>query len=237
MSYANNNYQSNYRNNGSGRDNYQNKQGSYQNGNQNNSQNSYPTNQSGQNGYKNNYQNNHKSGYQNNHKNKYEKLSTYGQSFYSQGMSVLTVSFYKTNLSFLFQPFTGTAPNGSDIFDKKGIITTINREGAAALLNVCDEILLGSVEATILTLQCANDVTLTLEMKAPGEVYLVISKDNQTIPFKFASRTVSVRENGINTTKVIESGLRAFMGVPTSYLLATNMAAHSAKLGEGFETQ
>ena len=204
MSYANNNYQSNYRNNGSGRSNYQNKQSGYQSSNQNN----------------------------------YEKLSTHIRNLYSKGMAILTLSFFKNNFSLLMRPSIETSsPNGLDEFNKEGIMTTINYDGASALWLTCRKIIFDSDESVVLKLQCANKVTLILEKKAPGEVYLVVIKNDRTIVFRFTSTVRKVTENGATRTEIIENGLGVFMFTLEGYLQGVNADAHFAKLGEEFEVQ
>ena len=198
---------------------YQNNQGSRNSGS------NYPNSS---NGYKNNYQNNHK--------NNYEKLSTHIRNLYSKGMAILTLSFFKNNFSLLMRPSIETSsPNGLDEFNKEGIMTTISYDGASALWLTCHKIIFDSDESVVLKLQCANKVTLILEKKAPGEVYLVVIKNDRTIVFRFTSTVRNVTENGATRTEIIENGLGVFMFTLEGYLQGVNADAHFAKLGEEFE--
>ena len=169
-------------------------------------------------------------------KNPYESTSTFIRNLYSLGYSSMRISFYKVNLSLLFQPFEGKNPRtGLSIYNKRGIMTTVTYEGAAALWKSCYDIIHGSVETLTLVIPCAAGASLTLEKKAPGEIFITINKDNQLIPFKFASQTIKVKENGVETVKIVETGLSVFMKVIDGYLEGTNADGHLNKLGDDFE--
>ena len=114
-------------------------------------------------------------------------------------------------------------------------MTTVTYEGAYGIWKSCYNILHGSVEASCLVIPCAGGATLTLEKKAPGEVFLTINKNNQSISFKFASSTATVKENGLEVVKVVETGLGAFMKMVDGYLTGTNSSGHLNKLGDDIE--
>jgi hypothetical protein len=70
--------------------------------------------------------------------------------------------------------------------------------------------------------------------------YLAIDKNNQSIPFKFKTKEVQVKENGHTVTKVIQSkviqsGLGAFVKTIEGYLTGIGADLHLSKLPDNFE--
>jgi len=170
-----------------------------------------------------------------NNKETYTKHSTFIRNMYSKGYSSILISYFKFNLSLLFFPYEGTDQNGRSMYSKKGIVTTIGYEMAAGLWKAFHDILYDSLEALHLVIPCAGGTILTLEMKAPGEIFLAINKNNQTITFKFASTIAKEKVNGIEVTKIIESGLGAFMKLLDGYLTETGGSTHLNKIGDDLE--
>ena len=177
-----------------------------------------------------------------NYKNKYERESTFIRNLYSPGYSSILISFYKVNLSLLFQPFERIDPrNGRDTYGKRGVMTTITYEGAAALYFVAHDILFGNnpLQEVTLTIQCAGSATLVLErVLGQGdqpETFLVVTKNNETIAFKFNTIESKVRQNGQNMIRVIDAGLIAFYKILIGYLTGINASGHLNKLGDDLE--
>ena len=169
--------------------------------------------------------------------NNHERYSTYLRTLYSPGFSAILLSYYKIHLSLLFQPFERTDPRaGMDVYSKRGIMTTVNYAGAFGLWKSCYDIIHGNAETLAVTIHCARNATLTLEKRAPGEVFLTISKDSEIISHKFASLTTKVKGvNGVETIEVIEAGLGAFMKTVDGYLVSINADGHLNKLGDDLE--
>lgn len=164
--------------------------------------------------------------------------STQIRNFYSDGMSYLNTSFFNTNFSFKFYPFINK-DNGRSVYDmKNGINTTVNFEGAYALYNAAKDIIDGKITELNLPIPCAAGAMLTLERKLGQngimETIFSISKNNMIIPFKFPTITFQSKENGQIVTKVIESGLGAFMKTLEGYLTGINADRHLDKLTEDF---
>ena len=164
----------------------------------------------------------------------YSRHSTFLRNLYSPGFSCILVSYYKVNLSLLFQAFEGTEPRtGWDAYSKRGLMTTVNYDGAYGLWQACHYIIHSNAETLTATIHCARNATLTIEKKAPGEVFITISKDGQFVSHKFASLTAKVKEEGgVETVEVIEAGLGVFMKTIDGYLSHINADAHLNKLGD-----
>ena len=162
------------------------------------------------------------------------KTSTQIRNLFSEGMSSLNMTFFNTYLSFNFTPFAGKDQNGSNRFDnQKALTTTVNWEGAFALWKACYEIIFNSADTLNVTIPC-NQASLILEKKAPGEVFVTISKNNETIPFKFSSLSSTKTKDGQQIVEIIETGLGAFMKTINGYLEGVNSARHLDKLTEEF---
>jgi hypothetical protein len=161
------------------------------------------------------------------------------RNFYSEGISYLNISFFNTNLSFKFYPFTGKDENGKSNYDMKACqATTVNFEGAYSLYKVAEDIINGKVNATNLPIPCAGGASLTLERKLAQdgkmETLFTINKNGISIPFKFQTINQQVNENGTIVTKTIESGLGAFMKTIDGYLTGINAERHLNKLTDDY---
>ena len=174
-------------------------------------------------------------------KNNYERHSTYVRNMYSPGFSAILISFFKLNLSFLFQPFLETDRNGRSVYGKRGIVTTVTYEGAAALYIIAHGILFGKVAAqeVVLTIPCAGGASLVFERK-PGqngqmETFLMVTKNNDSIVFKFNTDQYKCIKNNQVVVETIETGLGVFYKILDSYLMATNASGHLNKLGDDLE--
>jgi hypothetical protein len=88
-------------------------------------------------------------------------------------------------------------------------------------------------------LQC-NKAVLILEYKHDQDnqmaVFLIVEKNDQSITFRFPARKVQVKENGQTITKVIQSGLSAFVMTIEGYLTGIGADLHLSKLHDDFES-
>lgn len=166
--------------------------------------------------------------------------STQIRNFYSEGISYLNIKFFNTNLSFQFTPFVSKDATGRSTYDQqKSLMTTVNFDGAFALYNVANDIIQGkTIQEVLLTIPCAGGATLVIDRKlgqnGQMETYFVISKNNNSIPFKFNTSQVQIKENGQMITKTIETGLGAFVKTIDGYLVGINADRHLDKLTEDF---
>jgi hypothetical protein len=126
---------------------------------------------------------------------------------------------------------------GFDQYDMKTFLSTsVNYEGAAGLFFVAMSILVGknSENEVEFVLPCSNDATLTLKYKRDQNnqmsAWLIIDKQNQTIPFRFQTHEYTVKENGQIFTKTIQSGLGVFAKTLEGYLIEIGGANHLSKL-------
>ncbi|MDR1334534.1 MAG: hypothetical protein LBJ71_04935 [Holosporaceae bacterium] len=171
-------------------------------------------------------------------------INTVLRNFYAPGYSYITVAYFNTNLSLRFYRYIGKHnKNGfdQDIYDlPNGMTTTVNYEGASYLHQAAMSILkdINSEKEIGAVLQC-NKAALILECKSDQgnqmAAYLVIEKNNQSIPFKFITHTVQVKENGQTVTKVVQSGLGAFAKTIEGYLIDIGASLHLSKLPDNFE--
>ena len=149
----------------------------------------------------------------------------------------MNIKFYNTNLGFQLYPFTGKDQNGRSQYDtKNGQQTTVSYEGAYSLYHMCSEIVQGKVSEGILSVPCVG-ATITLERKLGlngPETVFSLTKNNVTIPFKFATGTMQVKENGQVITKQIESGVGNFMEVIFGYLTGVNSDRHLDKMTDDY---
>jgi hypothetical protein len=123
---------------------------------------------------------------------------------------------------------------------KNGLTTTVNYEGAFYLYQTGMSILndINSEKEIRGVLPCYK-ATLIFEYKREQDnqmaVYLTIEKNNQSILFKFMTHPVQVMENGQMVTKVIQSGLGAFVKTVEGYLTGIGADLHLSKLPDNFE--
>ena len=166
--------------------------------------------------------------------------STQVRNMYSEGISYINVKYFNMNISFQFHPFLSKDANGRSSWNsQKALVTTVGWDGAFLLYKTGKDIIEGKIpQKTVVTIPCAGGASLVLERKdgADGqmETWFTISKNNEIIPFKFATHTIQVEENGQMVPKVIDSGLGAFVKTLDSYLIGTNTARHLDKVTEDF---
>ena len=166
--------------------------------------------------------------------------STQIRNLYSDGMSCMNIKFYNTNLSLQLYPFISKDQTGKSSYDlKNGQLTTVNFEGASALFQITKDIIEGKLqEECNLPIPCAAGATINLERKlSPAgmmETIFSITKNGVTIPFRFQTMTIQVKENGQVVSKVIESGLGAFNKTIEGYLTGINADRHLDKLTEDY---
>ena len=169
--------------------------------------------------------------------NNNKSANTYIRTLYSPGFSFLMMSFFKTNLTLNFVPYLGKDNVGRSQYSKTEFLsTTVNYEGAAALYMTAMPILDGNESQVELVLPCSNDATLIFEYKLDQNnqmsAYLVIDKNNETIPFRFGTHQFRAKENGQMVTKVLQSGLGAFTKTMEAYLSGIGADLHLSKLSE-----
>ena len=163
--------------------------------------------------------------------------NTFVRNIYSPGFSCLKLSYFKTNLTFSFNPYKSTDNNGRSQYDTKTFLSTsINHGGAAYFYAVAMPIITGKDTETHIeaTLTSSNNTTLTLEYKPDQNnqmcAYMVIRKHSEIIPFMFPSRTYKAIENGQVVTKLIQTDLIAFVKILDGYLSCTGAERHLSKL-------
>ena len=165
--------------------------------------------------------------------------STQIRNLYSDGMSYLNMKFYNTNLSLQFTPFVSKDNTGKSTYDQtRSLVTTINWDSAFALHKVANEIINKNpaYEISKLSIPC-NQCTLDLERRVGNngpETILSISKNNASIPFKFATHQSQVMENNQMVTKIVESGLGVFAKTLEGYLTGINADRHLDKFTEDY---
>lgn len=167
--------------------------------------------------------------------------TTHIRTLFSSGMSSLTIKFFNVNLSLQMMPFTGKDANGRDQYDRqRSVMTTINFEGAALLLKMAKDVIDGKVEGENVQVDvpCNNNVTVSMVWNrgenGQSSTQLTINKNGQTIPFRFATATYKVRQNGQVTQKIVEIGLDVFAKTLEGYLTGINADRHLDKLTEDF---
>jgi len=127
------------------------------------------------------------------------------------------------------------------VYGKKGIMTTINWDQAAAIYIVANDIINGkrAAQEISMTIPCAGGTSLALErthgQTGQMETFLSINKNNESITFKFNIIEVQVKENNQMVVKVIEAGLGAFAKILEGYLEGINANAHLDKFGDDLE--
>lgn len=161
------------------------------------------------------------------------------RNLYSDGMSYMNIKFFNTNLSFSLYPFISKDNLGKSSYDmKNGQVTTVNFEGAAALELTIEDIINGKIQECNLPIPCAGGASLNLERKlgqnGTMETIFSISKNGVTIPFKFQTMTIQVKENGQIVTKIVESGLKSFLSIVKGYSTGINADRHLDKLTEDY---
>jgi len=153
----------------------------------------------------------------------------------------MNIKFYNTNLSFQFHPFVSKDATGKSTYNQqKALMTTVNWDGAFALYKVAHDIINGkdAANGVFLTIPCAGGAALILERKmgtnGQMETFFVISKNNETIPFKFSTHSIQVKENNQMIDKIIETGLGTFLKTIDGYLGGINADRHLDKMTEDY---
>lgn len=167
--------------------------------------------------------------------------STQIRNMYSDGISYLNMKFFNTNMSFQFAPFVSKDATGRSTYDQqKSLMTTANFEAAFAIYKAANDIIQGGegAKGSLLNVPCAQGASLTLERKigqnGQMETWFIITKNNASVPFKFNTHQIQVKENEQMVTKVIESGLGALVKTLDGYLTGINADRHLDKLTEDF---
>ena len=147
------------------------------------------------------------------------------RNYYSPGYSYVKLSYYKSFLVFTFVPFEYTKKNGKDIYSKKVFLSTsLDVEGAESLQKLALPIIKDGNEGNQMdvTLSCKNNASLTFMYKPDEEnimsVYLVIDKNNETIPFKFKARIEQVKVGDNWVTRIVHITLIEFVQILEEYI-------------------
>ncbi len=149
-------------------------------------------------------------------------LNLHVRTLYSRDFSSLMLSQYKANLTFSFAPYAGKDNRGIDQYDLKMFLSTsVSYVEAAAFFHIAESIVSGKNKPRKFTL-ARNKATLLFEFKPNQdnqmEAFLVIMKDNRSIPFKFSTAVYETQENGQTVTEIIQTGLIAFAQALQGYL-------------------
>lgn len=169
--------------------------------------------------------------------NQRTSTNTQIRNFYAEGVSYMNTKFYNTSFAIALYPFTGKDENGRSNFDTKGgVATTISYEGAAGLSQICGDILNGTIQEVSLSIPCFNASMLLERRPANGqmETVLIITKNNITVTFPFATMQAQIKENGVPQTRTIDVGLAAFKATVDGYLTGINADRHLDKLTEDY---
>jgi hypothetical protein len=167
----------------------------------------------------------------------YNTENTRLRAFYSPGYSAILTSLYKYNFVFNFTPYEGRDRSGLDQYSKTVFLSTSVNYNAAAFLYIAATLILDGKEDEIeAVLPCGVNTSLIFEYK-PDEnnqmtAWLAIDKNNRTIPFKFATHSFTVRENGKPVTKIVQSGLGVLQKTLSGYLSAIGADLHLSKFTE-----
>lgn len=166
-----------------------------------------------------------------------QATTTLIRTIYSEAQSYIVIKFYNTSLAFQFVPFQRKDETGKNIFDStKAQSTTISQDSAYSIYQFGTDILNGKIQEGVLQLTGNNSI-ITLERKfSPNgfETIISLSKNGQTIPFKFATNSVSVKENGVFKQTQIDSGLGSFTKMIEGYLSGINSDRHLNKLTDDY---
>jgi hypothetical protein len=171
-------------------------------------------------------------------------INTVIRGFYAPGYSYITLSYFNTHLALRFHRYIGKNNNNGfdqDLYDlPNGMTTTVTYEGASYLYQAAMFILtdINSEKEIRAVIQC-NKAALIFEYKPDQDnqmvAYLTIEKNGQSIPFRFKTHSVQIKEHGHSFTKVIQSGLGAFAKTIEGYLASIGADIHLSKLPDNFE--
>ena len=156
--------------------------------------------------------------------------STHIRTLLSEDSGYITIKFYNTNLSLSFVPSSGKDNNGRNQYNQaKSIYSTINWEAAALLKIIINGIIAGQYPQGIQSVISHNptsNVTLSIDRKADGTTFLLMSKGNETVPFKFKATQVQ--------DKVLENGLLVLERTLDGYLTGINADRHLDKMTDDY---
>ena len=168
------------------------------------------------------------------------------QTLGSPGLSQITFSLYekdnKTYLVLKFVPCIGQDDMGADEFCKITFQSTaIDCDGAISFYPTVKAALEGpdSKKEIMVSLPCGSNATLTFEYKSEQNghmgAYLVISKNNQTIPFRFETHQFRVyNSEGKWVTIATQTGLRSFVKILDDYIKRSRADSQANKLPKDF---
>ena len=167
-------------------------------------------------------------------------ISTQIRNFYSDGNAYMNVRYYNTNLSFQIFPYAGNDANNKPIYDmKSSLTTTVGFENAFALYKTCQDIVEEKIQEVSLNVPCMAGASIILERKLNQsniyETTISIKKNDKLVSFKFVTALEQIKENGVPTTKLIESGIGSFMMTLAGYLVSINANHHLDKVMQEYE--
>lgn len=145
----------------------------------------------------------------------------YIRNLYAPGFSLITLSFYKTNLSISYAPWIGENEIGLHRYDTKNYVsTTINDENVAALYSLTQQILNGTMKNPCqYVIQCNKQAVILFEYDLE-KTQLNIEKNGEKIPFIFTVHKYKEKVNGKVVEKTIQTGLIVFAEVLHTYMSA-----------------
>ena len=156
--------------------------------------------------------------------------STHIRTLMSEDSGYITIKFYNTNLSFSFVPFSGKDANGRNQYNQaKSMYSTMNWESAALLQVIIQGIMNDKYPQGIQSVISHNptsDVIISIDRRADGNTFLLMSKGGETIPFKFKATTVQ--------DKVVENGLFVLERTLDGYLTGINAERHLNKMTDEY---
>jgi len=159
------------------------------------------------------------------------------RNLYSPGLSTVTLSFYKTNLSIVFSPWVQEQGRQNKLNTKHFISTTISDENAAALYMLSKQISEGTQSDPVQYLiQCNKQTMLTFEYDTE-KACLIIEKGAEKIFFEFPTHEYRIKEKGQIVTKVLQSGLIVFSETLGAYLSTVVADRHMDKHDKLYPTE
>ena len=171
-------------------------------------------------------------------------VSTQIRTLYSPEMSCITIKFYNMDLSFSLSPFSGKTASGFDQYNRdKSIWANLKYDQVSLLYQLVSDVLGGRVDgdgaqvSTIVNLRNVGTVNIILEWNRNQGTTLTMSRNNEAIPFKFATDKINVRKDGQITQRIVDTGLITFANTLNGYLTGINADLHLNKMKEEYVKQ
>jgi hypothetical protein len=160
---------------------------------------------------------------------------------HAPGYSFLILSYFKSYLVFNFVPWLNKDDTGRNIYSKEThLSTSIKTDEAAFFCIQAARILDGKVsgEPIEAIIPCNNGTTITFEYK-PDEnnqmsAYLIINKNDLTIPFRFPTIEYQEKIDGQLVTTVVQTGLGIFVLILGCYITGYAANHYLDRNNEGY---